>query len=149
MLSDQDREQVARVIDANANRLREGLRVVEEICRLVLNNIELTQTLKAKRHLAGDLIRQLPLAEFLLEARDSRGDIGAQPGFDTHPRKTIEDILRANLGRAQESCRVLEEFSKLFDQHISESFKEIRFDLYTVEKKLTGTLYSGPDEPST
>lgn len=140
MLSEQEQKRIARIIDVNANRLREGLRVTEEITRLVLNDTGLTRRLKEKRHVAGDLVQKLPMAEALLEARDSESDVGVQKGFDTVPRQDIEDILRANLRRSQESCRVLEEFSKLFDRNTSESFKEMRFDLYTLEKTIITKL---------
>ena len=143
MLSEreQERERIARVIDANTNRLREGLRVTEEITRLILNNTDLTRNLKEKRHTAGDLVRQLPVTDILLEARDSGSDVGADKGFDTLPRKDVEDILRANLRRAQESCRVLEEFSKLFDGPASQFYKGMRFDLYTLEKTILTELH--------
>jgi hypothetical protein len=146
MFSEQEKGRIARVIDANANRLREGLRVTEEITRLILNDKDLTQRLKEKRHAARDLVQQLPVADILLAARDSLGDVGVKKGFDSLARKDIEDILRANLRRSQESCRVLEEFSKLFDGETSESFKGLRFDLYTLEKRIIGTLHRGPHE---
>ena len=148
MLSEQEQKRVARVIDANANRLREGLRVAEEISRLILNQAGLTQALKDKRHLAGDLVARLLQTETLLEARDSLGDMGGNEGFDTLPRQTITDILRANLGRSQEACRVLEEFSKLTDPNIAEAFKRIRFDLYTIEKGMISDLSTTPNQSS-
>ena len=141
MTSERERDWIARVIDANANRAREGLRVVEEITRLVLNNAHLTDTLKKNRHAIEDLVSQLTLSKgTLLSARDSEDDIGFEGIFDESSRKNCEDIFWANIRRSQESCRVLEEFSKLFNDHIPVSFKKIRFSLYTLEKEIHAEL---------
>ena len=142
MPSKKQRDYIARIIDANANRLREGLRVAEEIARLVLNNADLTNKLKEKRHAVEDLTGHLSIStDTLLSARDSEDDVGLEHVFDETTRTDCEDILRANLRRSQESCRVLEEFSKLFNQNIPLSFKKIRFDLYTVEKEIVSELH--------
>lgn len=147
MSSKGERDRIARVIDANANRLREGLRVVEEIARLVLNNARLTNALKEKRHAVEDLVDQLAFSkETLLSARDSEEDVGLDRVFDESSRKDCEDILWANIRRSQESCRVLEEFSKLYNEHIPVSFKKIRFSLYTLEKEIHSELKKYPNE---
>ena len=39
-----------RILDANINRIGEGLRVLEEFARMSLNDTELTQRLKDMRH---------------------------------------------------------------------------------------------------
>lgn len=137
MPSKRERDRIVRIIDANANRLREGLRVVEEIARLVLNDAQLTNRLKVKRHAVEDLVGQLTLSkETLLSARESEDDVGLERVFDRTSRKNCEDILWANIRRAQESCRVLEEFSKLLNENIPVSLKKIRFSLYTLEKEI-------------
>jgi len=41
---------IERLIDANLNRLKEGLRVVEDICRYIHNDQVLTSKLKELRH---------------------------------------------------------------------------------------------------
>ena len=141
MPSKQERDKIARLIDANANRFREGIRVVEEIARLVLNNVDLTSTLKEKRHAVQDILNRLPISqEILLSARNSEDDVGFEKVFDETTREDCEDILRANMRRSQESCRVLEECSKLFDQKVPVFFKKIRFELYAVEKDIINEL---------
>ena len=133
----QEHDRIARVFDANANRLREGLRVVEEIVRLVLDNADLTEKLKGKRHAVEDLMGGLALSDIaLLSARESEQDVGLDRVFDEMTRTDCMDILRANIRRAQESCRVLEEFSKLYDPDTPLSFKHIRFELYSLEKEI-------------
>jgi hypothetical protein len=141
MVSERWVSRIYRVIDANANRLREGLRVVEEIARLVLDDVDLAKRLKERRHAVENLVGRLALPEgALLSARDSEGDVGSEAVYDEYDRSHCEDILRANLRRSEESCRVLEEFSTLFDKEISLSFKRMRFELYTLEKEVVGEL---------
>ena len=41
-----------RLIDANLNRLREGIRVVEDIFRYIYNNKQISTKLKSLRHIA-------------------------------------------------------------------------------------------------
>ncbi|MGD9393935.1 MAG: thiamine phosphate synthase, partial [Dehalococcoidia bacterium] len=62
-------DQRQRIIDANLNRAGEGLHLLEEIARMVLNDAALTQQLKAIRHeiLKGDLAFNQPL----VQSRDS------------------------------------------------------------------------------
>lgn len=120
-----------RVIDANLNRLKEGIRVVEDIMRYRDNNKELASELKSLRHLArfDDL-------QALLQNRDSINDV-LRPTIDSELNRTdINTILIANFKRAQESSRVLEELLKLHDPKQSENFKSIRYSLYNLEKEI-------------
>ena len=102
---------IYRILDANLDRAREGLRIIEEWCRLGLNHQPLAEECKQ--------IRQ-GLAQWhsweLRQARDTPGDVGtdlSHPQEET--RDTIEQLLQANLCRSQEALRVLEEYSKLYD----------------------------------
>ncbi len=52
-------------------------------------------------------------------------------------RDNLNSILIANFKRAQESARVLEEFTKLTSIKDSENFKYIRYELYNLEIVLT------------
>lgn len=124
------RAKLARVIDANLNRLKEGLRVVEDLQRYGYNNSELSHRIKGLRHLA-----KLEASE-LLEYRDSINDVLRKSVNSELNRASLGDITTANLKRAQESARVLEECFKLFDLGLSETFKHIRYELYDIEKLL-------------
>jgi thiamine-phosphate pyrophosphorylase len=133
---------VIRIIDANLNRLAEGLRVLEEAARLILNDAAATQQLKSLRH---DLIRgDLPFHLELLQSRDSAQDVGASLEVTGEAReKDLALIMVANSRRAQESLRVLEELAKLPDissKLNSEKFKQARFELYSLEKTLVSCL---------
>lgn len=119
-----------RVVDANLNRLKEGIRVIEDIARYVHNDKSLSTALKTLRHLC----RIEPL-ELLLTSRDSINDV-LRPTMQSEMNRTdLRSILIANYKRGQESSRVLEELYKIVDPTLSERFKHIRYELYTLEKE--------------
>ena len=134
---------VYRVIDANLNRAREGLRVVEEVIRMVLDQKGLTKDFKKLRHDLQRIVTSLPDQELLLKAREAEADVGRAISTKAEKsRQEIKDIFAANMKRVQESLRVLEEFSKVLGNGYSEQFKQIRFKIYEVEKKLSFKLFS-------
>lgn len=124
-----DAPQTLRIIDANLNRLREGIRVVEDICRYYNNSKELSQKLKKLRHLS-----RLENYQELLASRDIINDPLKTSTKSEQSRTDIKSILISNLKRAQESSRVLEEVLKLENIEESEKFKHIRYELYQLEK---------------
>lgn len=129
-----------RIIDANLNRIGEGLRVLEEVSRLVLNSGDLSQNLKNLRH---GLVRvELALEQQFIQARDAAGDVGKDlevPG--EAKQKDLAAVLVANSRRVQESLRVMEEMAKLPETTLdSDSYKQARFSLYTIEKELLSRL---------
>ena len=127
-----DNNSSLRLIDANLNRLREGIRVIEDIFRYVYNNKEVATKLKNLRHLA----RTENYYE-LLETRDVKNDVLRESIKSEQNRDNLNSILIANFKRAQESARVLEEFTKLTSIKDSENFKYIRYELYNLEIVLT------------
>ena len=120
-----------RLVDANLNRLREGIRVVEDIFRYVYNDKETSLKLKNLRHLA-----RLDIYNEMLETRDVKNDVLRTSIKSEQNRDDLYSILIANFKRAQESARVLEEFCKLISIKDSENFKYIRYELYTLESVL-------------
>ena len=120
-----------RVIDANINRLKEGIRVVEDIMRYRDNNKKLSSKLKALRHQA-----QVDENTQLLKHRDSINDVLRPTTKSELNRTNIKSIIIANFKRAQESSRVLEELYKLHNTTYSEKFKHIRYELYDLEKEI-------------
>jgi len=121
-----------RLIDANLNRLREGIRVVEDIFRYVYNDKQTAIKLKELRHLS-----RLENYIKLLETRDVKNDVLRASIKSEQNRTDLYSILIANFKRAQESSRVLEEFCKLISIEDSENFKYIRYELYNLEIVLT------------
>jgi thiamine-phosphate pyrophosphorylase len=136
-----DRNLVYRILDANLDRAREGLRVIEEYCRFGLENAALSQECK-------DLRQQLATwhSEQFREARDTSHDPGVNLGHPQEESRTdLKALLRANLGRVQEALRVVEEYGKLISQKdldsdwnldLASGAKSLRYRLYILESKL-------------
>jgi thiamine-phosphate pyrophosphorylase len=132
---------VYRIIDANTNRLKEGLRVCEEICRFALNSGSLTKGFKDTRHNVRGILKTLPESDSFIEDRDISGDTGKQIHHTQElKRKDCRDIFSANIQRVKESLRVLEEFSKLSSAKAALGFKKERYRVYELEKKVTQRL---------
>lgn len=125
---------VCRILDANLDRAREGLRIVEEWCRFGLNSVQLSEECKQLRQ----ELASWHSAE-LRAARDTPGDPGTEL---THPqeqqRASIGVLLQANFCRVEEALRVLEEYGKLYHPKMGGAFKQMRYRVYTLESNLTG-----------
>ncbi|MFP3974724.1 MAG: thiamine phosphate synthase [Chloroflexota bacterium] len=127
-----------RLIDANLDRLSEGLRVLEDVARFILQDTPITDQLRDMRHRLSTA--QPHLSEKLLAARDAGEDIGREAKGVEETKENIVDVIASNAKRGQESLRVLEEFAKLSSSpaYLNESsLQEARFTLYDIEKKLT------------
>ncbi len=127
---DTDRSKLFRLIDANLNRLKEGVRVIEDINRYLYDNREVASKLKSLRHLA-----KIENYLDLLPHRDIQNDVLKESVKSEMEREDIGGILLANYKRTQEAARVLEESFKLIDPGKSEEFKKIRYELYDLEKE--------------
>lgn len=121
--------QIARLLDANLDRAREGLRVLEDWCRFALNRPDLVVRLKDQRQRLGQCHR----LEYKM-ARHAASDVAS--GL-SHPaqleRADPLAVVAANAARVQEALRVLEEFSRVQDPELSLEAAKIRYALYDVE----------------
>jgi len=135
-------DKTIRILDANLNRSREGLRVVEDLVRFVLDDVDLASQIKSLRHEITSIARQLPLSESeFLNARDSKDDVGADINCASEDlRPGLPQIATANVRRSQEAMRVLEELSKLYNADAATQFKKLRFKLYELEKQILPEL---------
>lgn len=130
-----------RLVDANLNRVIEGLRVCEEIMRFIISDKSLTGEFKVLRHKVTALIDTWGLDKnLLLSSRNSQTDIGRRSIKSELVRKDRKGIFFANIQRAKESLRVLEEFSKLNNTRTSGGFKNIRYKLYQLEQEANSRL---------
>ena len=111
-----NKKQIYRIIDANLNRLREGLRVCEEYYRFAKNEEDTSRKLKELRHKCKDLQDCFDKKD-LFSSRNSEEDIFAS-GFeaDENERKDMDALFGANMKRCQEAARVIEEFAKLCEK---------------------------------
>ena len=122
----------SRIIDANFNRSREGLRVCEEVARFVLNSPALTKEFKRVRHNVSNIMSKRALCG----SRDVKADVGRAHKSKSELKRTgYEDIFLANIERVKESLRVLEEFFKLINTGDSMAFARLRFKVYDIEKR--------------
>ena len=122
---------IDRLIDANLNRLREALRLLEDIQRYLFDNKELSYAFKDLRH------KLTPLFDTTrLDSRDIVNDVSKSSTASEMARPNIQALIAANFSRATESARVLEETFKLVDTSASATAKEIRYTLYNLEKKV-------------
>lgn len=127
---------LARIFDAAANRAREGLRVVEDYVRFVLDDPALTKRLKDIRHRLAEATRGHD-PDLLLAARDTEGDVGTHIMTAAESsRESPRAVLTANLKRTAEALRTLEEYSKLDDPWLAGRFEVLRYDVYTLEKRV-------------
>ena len=124
-----------RIIDANLNRAKEGLRVCEDICRFVLDQKDLTRKFKTLRHRLTDIVSKLQLIK-VIQSRDIDKDVGKSSIAVEFKRSDISDIFYANAQRTKESIRVLEEITKLIDKKTAGNLKKIRYQMYACEKKI-------------
>lgn len=130
------RSKIMRIVDANLNRSREGLRVCEDIARFVLDSRNLTAELKSIRHLVSDSAKRFIVdSSMISSSRDSGRDISrcSHIASEMH-RRGIKDIFCANIERVKESIRVLEEFFKIIDPKSSIRYSELRFRVYEIER---------------
>lgn len=114
-----------RVIDANLNRVSEGLRVIEEFVRFVRSNPLLCTKITRIRHVLNGLPQNyLAQLQGRHVAQDARAyEIPAA-------RKDMLALLRANFKRVTEGLRVLEEYTG------SPTYSQLRYDVYILEKEI-------------
>lgn len=124
-----------RILDANLNRAREGLRTCEEFARLVLNDARAADSAKSVRRTLAQVSDLLGL-ERLLSARNVAADPGLRPDADDVSRGSAADIARAAIKRAQEALRVIEEFSQLESPQAAALAAKARYGAYEAEQQL-------------
>lgn len=134
-----DEHDACRIVDAAANRVREGLRVIEDYLRFGLDDPHLTGLLKAWRHNFTRCLSLLDGAQ-LLAARDTRHDVGTEIHTVAEMRReSLLDVARANLKRIQEAARTLEEYGKVLSPDFAAQVVPLRYELYTLEKGILRT----------
>lgn len=115
----------ARIVDANLNRVSEGLRVIEEYVRFVLSHADLSTRLATARH-------KLNQTETAYDAHLMGRDVTADARAYAPPakRQDVVSLLRANFKRVTEGLRVLEEYTG------NSVYNQLRYDIYMLEKEV-------------
>jgi len=126
--------QLLRILDANFNRAREAIRVVEDYARFCLNSALWTSQLKEMRHELRQIVDLLDPDE-LLRSRNTDWDVGASISTPQElMRASSEDVAKTNLKRLQETLRTLEEYSKLVDPQVAARIERVRYRSYSIER---------------
>jgi len=131
-----------RIIDANFNRAREALRVMEEYCRFVLNAGALSERAKALRHELCTAVGKLEAGK-LIAGRDTVGDVGVGQKVEGQlERTTLKDCFVAAGKRLTEALRAITEVTRTENRAVAEAVERLRYEAYTLEKDIT--LFSEP-----
>jgi thiamine-phosphate pyrophosphorylase len=126
----------ARVIDANANRAREALRVLEDAARFALNDAVLCAQLKDLRHALQGALSVLPQG-WLLAHRDVVGDVGQEiSGEHEMNRPDHHAVVVAAGKRLGEALRSIEEALKMVDMSAARRVEQLRYAAYQAEAAL-------------
>lgn len=125
-----------RIIDANLNRATEATRILEEIARFLLNDLDLSEKLKQIRHKIN-AIQEESYGSYL-KSRDTENDIGVDIA-NPKDKTNIENIFKANIKRLQQSLRVLAEYSGQKPENVR-IFEKLRYTSYTLEKTMWDKL---------
>ncbi len=133
-----DEIQVGRILDANANRTREALRVLDDYCRFVMQDAFLTREWKSLRHEFGEIVsRFTPDSRLFSTSRETLTDVGTEiTTSGEYHRIDARQVAEVNCKRLQESLRSLEEFAKVADSRTAHAFEQLRYKSYTLEKAL-------------
>ncbi len=135
---------VCRIIDANFNRGREAIRVVEDYCRFALNSAALTERAKQLRHELSAAVGKLDAGR-LIASRDTPGDVGVGQKVDKQLRRTdLRDSFTAGCKRLTEALRTLAEAIQAINPNAAETIERLRYDAYTLEKDII--LFGEPAE---
>ncbi len=120
---------IERLLDANLDRAREGLRVIEDWCRFGLARPDLVSRTKDFRQRLG----RCHQASFKL-ARHTATDPAAGMAHGAQAeRQGAAAVVAANCGRVQEALRVLEEFGRGLPGPLAGEAAAIRYGLYDLE----------------
>ena len=130
--SNPDQLAVARLLDANLDRAREGLRVLEDWARFGVDRADLVARTKDMRQRLGRLHRD----DYKL-ARHTATDPAAGMGHPAQQeRLSPSQIVGANAGRVHEALRVLEEFGRSIDPELASEAAALRYGIYDLEVDL-------------
>ncbi len=123
---------IAQLIDANLDRAREGLRVMEDWCRFGLKRSDFSIQIKDWRQQLG-----LHHHSIYRKARLTSNDPAMGVSHQLQKvRSTPEAVFIANSSRVQEALRVIEEFTRITDPTLCEIATTIRYETYEIQIKV-------------
>lgn len=137
-----------RMIDANANRAAEGLRVMEDVARFGLDHAALAAACKGARHDLRSALALLPGGRLgMLAARDTPGDVGTTGKVEKGElvRGSLSAVAASAGGRVMEALRAVEEGAKLVDPLgvVSATVEQVRYRVYEIDRQLGLAMGTG------
>ena len=149
-----------RIIDANLNRAREALRVMEEFARLGLDDLLLSKAIKEVRHDLAHIVRSTqafdnttepdaaaspqaldPQGDALIRSREIVGDVGCGVSTESESqRASATDVVLASCKRLSEALRSIEEYGKIVDPQFAAGVEKLRYRGYELERWLVITM---------
>jgi thiamine-phosphate pyrophosphorylase len=132
---------LARLLDANANRAREAMRVMEDAARFLLDDADLSREIKRLRHDFAETLQPLDMLTF---NRDTPGDVGTKsttPGEQT--RRATADVAVAAGKRLSEALRAIEEYTKTMAPDVAARIEQLRYRGYDLDHRLCLALGTG------
>lgn len=137
-----DRLPILRIVDANFNRASEGLRVVEEYARFVLEDANLSAQCKELRHALAAAIAEACTPQELSAARDTTGDVGTEVRTEAEYRRgDAVDVVLASTKRVEQALRAIEEYGKVLSPGLGVTAEGLRYRAYTLAKTLSVALF--------
>lgn len=134
-MSDQQNSSVLRIIDTNANRAAEALRVVEDYLRFHRNDAHLSRVSKELRHQLSQTLAKHFSNRHL--CRSTNTDVGVRNETEAeYRRESLAHVVTANMRRCTEALRTLEEYAKIVSSSPAREFESLRYRAYTLEKCL-------------
>lgn len=133
-------DKVYRMIDANLNRISEGLRVLEDIARFTMDNKHTSKKIRELRH----KVRKTFDVENLIISRNIISDVGIETTKNSKLdfKSDIKQLILSNYKRVQEGLRVVEDSLKILDYNLeSKIYEEIRYESYKLEKDMILSKY--------
>jgi thiamine-phosphate pyrophosphorylase len=130
-----------RIIDANINRMAEGIRVLEDHSRFITENKEINTQLRDIRHKARKILKEFD--SDLISARESLSDNGLEISGKSKldNKATDKELILSNFKRIQEAVRSIEENLKVIGEYDKgKQFEQIRFEVYDIEKQYMSDL---------
>jgi len=133
-----------RILDANFNRAREALRVMEEYARFVLDDAGLTAAIKEARHAltheVEEMVARVQAGGSVIRYRDIIGDVGREIATRREYERTDAAAVAVAAGkRLSEAFRAIEEYGKVVDPTLAAAIEKIRYQGYELERRLTLT----------
>ncbi len=133
---------IQRILDANLNRAREAMRVIEDYARFVLDDVDMCRAIKVARHDLSNATRHLE--QDVVFHRDAPLDVGRDVKVQSElVRSSPEDVVIAAGKRLGEALRSIEEYLKVVDVEAAKRVEALRYRGYAIESELARRLNRG------